>query len=150
MAELSILTQHLGALLQQVEPKERRKLATEIGRELRKKQAQRIDKQKNPDGSGYVPRKNKLRTKKGRVRQQMFLRIKNAKYLRLQNTSERIAIGFFGRIENTARVHQFGLRDRPNRYGGDVRYAKRELLGFAADDLSWIEDKVLAHLKIDL
>ncbi len=46
----------------------------------------------------------------------------------------------------SAAVHQFGLRDRVNKAGMEVQYARRELLGFADGDVERIADLVLAHL----
>ena len=145
---LNALEDWAGALLAKLSPGERRKLGTTIGRELRRSQQQRIAAQRNPDGTAYAARKpRQLRGKTGRIKQRkMFAKLRQAKYLRLQNSADAIAIGFTGRIARIARVHQYGLRDRPGRNQADVQYQRRELLGFSPSDLDMIRDSLLQHL----
>ncbi|MCY1410991.1 phage virion morphogenesis protein [compost metagenome] len=145
--DLKALEDWAGALLAKLSAAERRKLTGEISRELRRSQQQRIAAQRNPDGSAYAPRKpRKLRGKEGRIKRQMFAKLRQAKHLKLQNDPGGIAIGFFRRAARIARVHQYGLRDRPGRNSADVQYDTRELLGFSDDDLELIRDRLLEHL----
>ena len=148
MDELRALEDWAGALLAKLEPKERRQLNQGIARDLRRSQQQRIAAQKNPDGTPYAPRKARqpLRSKQGRVKQKMFTKLRQARHLKLQSTAGSIAIGFLGRTARLARVHQYGLRDRPGRNSPDVQYNRRELLGFTDADLDMIRDELLAHL----
>ena len=144
---LHALEEWAGLLLAKLSPGERRKLGNNIGRELRRNQQKRIAAQRNPDGTAYATRKpRQLRSKVGRIKRQMFTRLRQAKYLRLQSTPNAIAIGFAGRVSRIARVHQYGLRDRPGRDQADVQYERRELLGFTDADLEMIRDRLLAHL----
>ncbi|WP_322978983.1 phage virion morphogenesis protein [Pseudomonas sp. C11] len=144
---LAALEDWAGALLAKLSPAERRKLTTRIGRDLRRNQQQRIATQRNPDGTPYAPRKAKaLRSKQGRIKRQMFTRLRQAKNLRLQSTADSIAIAFTGRIARIAKVHQRGLRDRPGRGQAEVQYAKRELLGFNHAAIELIRDSLLDHL----
>lgn len=144
---LTALEDWAGALLAKLSPAERRKLTTRIGRDLRRNQQQRIATQRNPDGTPYAPRKAQaLRSKKGRIKRQMFTRLRQAKNLRLQSTADSIAIAFTGRIARIAKVHQRGLRDRPGRGQAEVQYAKRELLGFNHAAIELIRDDLLDHL----
>ncbi|MDF2073193.1 phage virion morphogenesis protein [Pseudomonas mendocina] len=144
---LAALEDWAGALLAKLSPAERRKLTTRIGRDLRRNQQQRIATQRNPDGTPYAPRKAKaLRSKKGRIKRQMFTRLRQAKNLRLQSTADSIGIAFTGRIARIAKIHQRGLRDRPARGQAEVQYAKRELLGFNHAALELIRDGLLDHL----
>ncbi|MNZ66572.1 Phage virion morphogenesis family protein [compost metagenome] len=76
----------------------------------------------------------------------MFLKLRQAKHLKLQSTTDSIAIGFSGRSAQLARVHQYGLRDRAARGAPDTKYDRRELLGLADDDLQLIRDRLLEHL----
>lgn len=146
---LAALEDWAGALLAKLSPAERRKLTTRIGRDLRRNQQQRIATQRNPDGTPYAPRKTKaLRNKQGRIKRQMFTRLRQAKNLRLQSTADSIAIAFTGRIARIAKVHQRGLRDRPGRGQAEVQYAKRELLGFNHAALELIRDGLLDHLTL--
>ncbi len=144
---LRALEDWAGALLAKLEPGARRQLNQQIGRELRRSQQQRIAAQRNPDGSAFAPRKpRQLRAKKGRIKRQMFAKLRQAKHLRVQSSADAIAIGFMGRVARIARVHQYGLRDRPERGQADVQYDRRELLGFTAADLDLIRDRLLEHL----
>lgn len=146
MADLELLTEYLGTMLQQLSDAERRKLEMSIGRKIRASQKTRITRQQNPDGSAFVPRKKRLRDKKNKIKNKMFNVIKNAKYMRMEHTAQGIAIGFTGRIAFIARVHQFGLVDKVDRDGPSVKYDSRELLGFTEEEIKMIEADVLEHL----
>lgn len=144
---LRALEDWAGALLAKLEPGARRQLNQQIGRELRRSQQQRIAAQLNPDGTAFAPRKpRQLRAKKGRIKRQMFAKLRQAKHLKVQSSADAIAIGFMGRVARIARVHQYGLRDRPERGQADVQYDRRELLGFTDADLDLIRDRLLEHL----
>lgn len=144
--DLSRLEDWAGVLLAKLAPGERRQLNQRIARDLRRSQQKRIAAQLNPDGTPYAPRKPRLREKQGRIKRQMFARLRQARYLKLQSTAESIAIGFLGRTARIARVHQYGLRDRAERGSPDTRYERRELLGFTDADLQLIHDRLLEHL----
>lgn len=145
---LRALEEWAGTLLAKLEPNERRQLNQAIGRDLRRNQQQRIAAQRNPDGTPYTPRKasKNLRGKAGRIKRRMFERLRQAKHLKLRGTPDAIAIAFMGRAARIARIHQYGLRDRPERGQPDVQYERRELLGFTDADLELIRDKLLEHL----
>lgn len=148
MDELRALEDWAGALLAKLEPKQRRQLNQGIARKLRRSQQQRIAAQRNPDGTPYAPRKARqpLRSKQGRVKQKMFTKLRQARYLKLQSDASSIAIGFLARTARLARVHQYGLRDRPGKGQDDVQYNRRELLGFTDADLDMIRDELLDQL----
>lgn len=146
--ELRALEDWAGALLAKLDPKQRRLLNQGIARKLRRSQQQRIAAQRNPDGTPYAPRKARqpLRSKQGRVKQKMFTKLRQARHLKLQSDASSIAIGFLARTARLARVHQYGLRDRPGKGQDDVQYSRRELLGFALADIEMIRDELLDHL----
>jgi phage virion morphogenesis protein len=147
--DLTALETWLNPLLAKLEPQERTRLAREAARKIRKNQQQRITAQKNPDGSAYAKRKpRKLREKKGRIKTKMFTKLKMARYLKAQGSEQAMTVGFTGRIARIARVHQYGLKDRAERGAPDVRYARRELLGLAEDDLEMIRGALLDHLVL--
>lgn len=148
MAELQALSDHLGAMLIKLSDVERRKLEMSIGRKLRSSQKKRITRQQNPDGSKYVPRKNKLRDKKNKIKNKMFNAIKNAKWMKVQRTTEGVAIGFAGRVAFIARVHQFGLLDKVDRNGPTVKYHSREILGFTTEEIEMIETDIMAYVNL--
>lgn len=146
--DLRALENWAGALLSKLEPSARRKLTQAIARDLRRSQQQRIAAQRNPDGTPFTPRKprQQLRAKQGRIKRQMFTKLRQAKHLKVQSTASSITLAFLGRTARLARVHQYGLRDRPGRGAPDVQYAQRQLLGFNAADLDRIRDQLLQHL----
>lgn len=148
MADLEVLTDYLGTMLSQLSDAERRKLEMNIARKLRASQKKRITSQQNPDGSVYIPRKNRLRDKKNKIKNKMFNVIKNAKYMRVQRTPQGVAVGFTGRIAFIARVHQFGLKDKVDRDGPTVKYDSRELLGFTEEEIKMIENDILDYLSV--
>jgi phage virion morphogenesis protein len=47
----------------------------------------------------------------------------------------------------SARVHQYGLKDRPNAHAQDVQYAERQLLGFSQADKQLVETLTIKHLS---
>ncbi|WP_415844655.1 phage virion morphogenesis protein [Stutzerimonas zhaodongensis] len=147
--DLQALEDWTGALLNRLDPAARRKVTQSVARDLRRSQQQRIGAQKNPDGTPYAPRKPRqpLRAKAGRIKQRrMFAKLRTARYLRLQSDASNIAIGFAGRVSRIARIHQYGLRDKPGRETPDTQYARRALLGFSASDVELIRDRLLEHL----
>lgn len=145
--DLQALETWAAALITKLNEGERRKLLVAVARDLRRSQSKRITTQRNPDGSAFAPRKPKdLRGKKGRIKSKMFGKLKTARYLRTESTANGMSVGFVGRVSRIARVHQYGLKDRPERGQADVRYEKRQLLGFSGDELENIRNLVIDHL----
>lgn len=147
--DLQALEDWAGALLNRLQPAERRKVTQTVARELRRSQQQRIAAQRNPDGTPYAPRKprQQLRAKAGRIKQRkMFAKLRTTRYLRLQSDASSIAIGFAGRVSRLARIHQYGLKDKPGRNSPDIQYQRREVLGFTDADLELIRDQLVEHL----
>ena len=76
----------------------------------------------------------------------MFAKIKQAKHLRLNTTGDLVEVGFVGRVARIARVHQDGLADDVSPGGPRIRYERRQLLGFTAEDRERIVAALLDHL----
>ncbi|WP_336933316.1 phage virion morphogenesis protein [Acinetobacter bereziniae] len=147
MAELEYLSEHLNALLASLSDAEKRKFAMSIARKIRASQSQRITRQQNPDGSSYIPRKN-LRGKKGKLKQKMFMKLKTAKFMKIEKIPAGITIGFDQRVSRLARTHQEGLIDIL-KYNGrtfKVRYAQRILLGFTDKEIEMFEQEAFNFL----
>lgn len=143
---LETLEDWAAGLLEQFEPKSRSNIARSLGQALRRNQQQRIIAQQNPDGSKYAPRKQRnLRGKQGRVKRRlkMFQKMRTAGFLKVQVEGNAINVGFTGRVAPIARVHQYGLKERPEKCVADINYEKRELLGFTAADLGLFRDRLL-------
>ena len=150
-SNLEALETWAAVLLDRLEPGERGKLARSIGQELRRSQQKRLIAQENPDGTKFAPRKQRnLRGKQGRIKRKlaMFKKLRTATYLKVRGDSDAVTVGFTGRIARIARIHQYGLKDRAERGAPEVRYDRREILGFSESDLDLIRDYLLNHLTI--
>ena len=147
MNELTPFDNQLAGLLASLSPAGRRQLAAKIARAIRASQQQRIRQQQAPDGTLYAARKSQpARSKKGRVKRQMFQKLRSAKYLRASGTPQHAVISFAGRVQRMAKVHQYGLRDRPSANSREVQYAARPLLGFSQEESKLVEALVLEQL----
>lgn len=145
---LETLEDWAAGLLGQLEPASRNKLAHSIGQALRRSQQQRIIAQRSSDGSKYAPRKQRnLRGKQGRMKRkvQMLQKLRTASFFKLHGDGSTISVGFAGRVARIARVHQYGLKDRAERQASEIKYDKREILGFTEADLDLIRDELLKH-----
>jgi phage virion morphogenesis protein len=147
--DLDALEDWAGVLLNKLEPAARSKLARTLAQKLRRSQQQRVKQQRNPDGSAYAARKPRdLKGKKGRIRRQakMFPKLPKASYLKAKGDGQSITVGFTGRVARIARVHQYGLKDRPEAHAHEVRYEKRQVLGFKRVDLEMMQAEFLSAL----
>ncbi len=147
---LDTLAAWAAPLLAQLTPAARRAAMREVAKVLRQRQAERIKAQRNPDGTPYEARRprHQLKAKAGAIRRDMFARMRRPANLRMSSSSEEAAVFINPRAAATARVHQYGLRDKVEwrqARSPTVRYARRELLGFAPDDLEAIASVLLRH-----
>lgn len=147
---LEALETWAAVLLERLAPGARNQLARNIGQELRRSQQKRVIAQENPDGSKFAPRKKRdLRGKRGRLRKKlaMFKKLRTASYLKVRGDSNTVLVGFTGRVARIARVHQYGLKDNPERGAPDVRYEQREVLGVTTADRDLIRSTILGVLE---
>lgn len=146
MNELKPFDDKLSGLLESLSPAGRRKMASDIAKKLRASQQQRIKRQKAPDGTPYASRKRQpVRGQRGRVKREMFAKLRTARYLKTKGSSEAAVVEFAGRVQRIARIHQEGLADRPNKQSALVRYEVRHLLGFSNTDYKMVEAILLSH-----
>ena len=141
----------LQPLLDRLTDAERRKLALDIARELRRENAATIRAQHGPDGEAWAPRKNALRDQQGQIRkgrrsQTMFAKLAGTKHLRAQVEDGDAVVAFAGRTERIARVHHFGLRDSVKPGGPEYDYPARPLLGITTVQANRMCDMVIARL----
>ncbi|AYL76663.1 phage virion morphogenesis protein [Citrobacter freundii] len=129
MDNLHKVDEWLTALLTNLEPTARSRMMRQLAQELRRNQQQNIRLQRNPDGSVFEPRRVTARSKKGRIKGQMFAKLRTAKYLKTAASADSASVQFAGKVQRIARVHHYGLRDRVSRRGPEVRYAERRMLG---------------------
>lgn len=148
MSDLKPFDDRLAGLIASLSPAGRRKLAGEIAKQLRTAQQQRIKQQKAPDGSPYQARKRQpLRAKKGRIKRAMFQKLRTNRYMKASGRENSAVVEFTGKVQRIARVHQYGLKDRPNEHTQDVQYAERQLLGFSQEDKQLVETLIIKHLS---
>lgn len=129
MDELQRVDDWLTALLANLEPAARNRMMRQLAQELRRSQQQNIRLQRNPDGTAFEARRVTARSKKGRIKRQMFAKLRTTKYLKTAASADSASVEFAGQVQRIARVHHYGLRDRVSRNGLQVRYAERRLLG---------------------
>lgn len=146
MAELQEVDAWLDALLAGLKPAARKRMMRELAQQLRRSQQKNIRMQRNPDGTAYEPRRVTARTKQGRIRRQMFAKLRTTKYLKALASQDAASVEFESRVQRIARVHHYGLRDRVSRKGPKVQYATRRLLGFDHDMEEQVLDKLVESL----
>lgn len=148
MSELQLVNDRLSALINSLSPSARKEMARKIAKKLRASQQQNIKRQQAPDGTPFKPRKTQpVRSKKGRIKREMFAKLRTAKYMKMQASPNESVIEFAGNVQRMARVHHYGLRDRPSRKGKEVQYEARPLMGVSESDLSLIEEIVIHSLS---
>ncbi|HFF3760148.1 TPA: phage virion morphogenesis protein [Stenotrophomonas maltophilia] len=148
--DLQRLEAWAAPLLQRLQPAERGKLARRVGTALRRAQQRRIAAQHNPDGSPFTPRRAApaRRAKAGRIKRgAMFVKIRQARHLRVRVAPNEVAVGFTGRVSRIALIHQEGRSDTIAKGGLRHTYARRRLLGFSAADEQMVRDLILDHLN---
>lgn len=148
MSELQLVNDRLEALISSLSAPARKEMARSIGRKLRASQQQNIKHQQAPDGSPFKPRKAQpVRSKKGRIKREMFAKLRTAKYMKTQASPNEALIEFAGNVQRMACVHHYGLRDRPSQKGKEVQYEKRPLLGISKNEYFLIEDLLLHYFS---
>lgn len=147
MSEFKPFDDRLNGLIAALSPAARRKMAGEIAKELRKAHQQRIKLQKAPDGSPYQARKHQpLRAKTGRIKRAMFQKLRTSRYMKATGSESSAVVEFTGKVQRIARIHHYGLKDRPTPQTKELQYPKRQLLGLSDKDAS----KVIALLLNEL
>ncbi|UIM99410.1 phage virion morphogenesis protein [Yersinia ruckeri] len=147
MNALKPFDDRLAGLLANLSPQSRKQLAADIAKKLRASQQQRIKRQQAPDGSPYAARKvQPTRHKKGRIKREMFAKLRTARYMKAKGNTNEAIVEFTGQVQRMARVHHFGLRDRPSIHSQDVKYEERPLFGFTLQDRELVESAVITHL----
>jgi len=148
MSELSAFDTRLAGLIAALSPQSRKAMAATIAKRLRKHQQQRIKQQVTPEGQPFTPRRPQpLRKKKGRIKREMFAKLRTAKYMKAKGTADDAVVEFTGQVQRMAKVHQYGLRDRPSVRAKEMQYPARPLLGLDAEDMKIVEDELLELLS---
>lgn len=148
MNEFKPFEDKLAGLIASLSPAARRRMASDMAKRLRTSQQKRIKNQQAPDGTPYAARKRQpVKSKKGRVKRAMFAKLRTSRYMKAKGTNDAAVVEFAGKVQRMARVHQEGLRDKPNRYSEAVQYETRPLLGFSLEEKNLVEEIVVSHLS---
>lgn len=147
MDDLQRVDDWLTALLANLEPAARNRMMRQLAQELRRSQQQNIRLQRNPDGTAFEARRVTARSKKGRIKRQMFAKLRTTKYLKTAATADSASVQFDGKVQRIARVHHYGLRDRVRRNGPEARYPARRLLGVNDEVETITRDTLLRWLS---
>ncbi|HCQ7108809.1 phage virion morphogenesis protein [Enterobacter hormaechei subsp. xiangfangensis] len=147
MDDLQRVDDWLAALLANLEPAARNRMMRQLAQELRRSQQQNIRLQRNPDGTAFEARRVTARSKKGRIKRQMFAKLRTTKYLKTAATADSASVQFDGKVQRIARVHHYGLRDRVRRNGPEARYPVRRLLGVNDEVETFTRDTLLRWLS---
>ena len=149
MNEFKPFEDKLAGLIASLSPAARRRMTAEIAKQLRTSQQQRIKRQQAPDGTPYAARKlQPVKGKKGRVKREMFTKLRTNRYMKAKGTDSTAVVEFVGRVQRMAQVHQEGLRDKPNRYSEGVQYETRTLLGMNQENKKDIESVFVKYLSL--
>ncbi|EPZ6091874.1 phage virion morphogenesis protein [Enterobacter roggenkampii] len=147
MDDLQRVDDWLAALLANLEPAVRNRMMRQLAQELRRSQQQNIRLQRNPDGTVFEARRVTARSQKGRIKRQMFAKLRTTKYLKTAATADSASVQFDGKVQRIARVHHYGLRDRVRRNGPEARYPARRLLGVNDEVETITRDTLLRWLS---
>ncbi|HHA0035204.1 TPA: phage virion morphogenesis protein [Yersinia enterocolitica] len=140
MNEFKPFEDKLAGLIAALSPASRRSMTVEIAKKLRQRQQQRIKSQKSPDGTPYAPRKRQpIKAKKGRIKREMFTKLRTNRFMKAKGDDNAAVVEFTSKVQRIARVHQYGLKDKPGRNSAAVEYPERPLMGFNSENYKVIE-----------
>ncbi|NXZ87910.1 phage virion morphogenesis protein [Serratia fonticola] len=146
MNELDPFETKLAGLIGNLSPQSRKALAVTIAKRLRASQQHNIKRQQAPDGTPYAPRKTQLRSKQGRIKRAMFVKLRTARYLKANGNNNAAVVEFVGRVKRMAEVHHYGLRDRPSLRNSEMKYVERPLLGFNRGNVNTVWNLIIVYL----
>lgn len=67
--------------------------------------------------------------------------------MKASGRSDAAVVESTGKVQRIARIHQYGLKDRPNPHAQDVQYPERQLLGFSQSDELLIERAIIEYFS---
>ncbi|GLS13590.1 phage virion morphogenesis protein [Hydrogenophaga electricum] len=135
----------LEALVRALDGAGRRRLMRRIVQDVRREQGRRIGRQQDPDGKAFAPRSINPASP-DQKRGPMFKGLRLIRSMTVQASESDGAVGFVGRVERIARVHQLGEMDRPRPRLRPVRYPVRQLLGVSSQTEAVVWDALQRHL----
>lgn len=138
------LNAEFTALLKNVSPANRRKIAKEIAMKIRANRSDSIKANIGPDGKKFEPRKPQNR--KGAKRGRMFRKLGARRSLVAKYSPAQALVYFRGKNMSIAKIHHEGGCGVVNKQGFKVRYPERPLLGIGANERDIVRDAVVDAL----
>lgn len=87
-----------------------------------------------------------MKAKKGRVKREMFAKLRTSRFMKATEGNDAAVVEFTGKVQRMVNVHQYGLKDKPNRNSATIIYPQRILLGLSDEDVIFIEKIILDNL----
>lgn len=140
------LNDELSALMRNVKPSARRKMAKVIAMRIRGNRAGQIKKNVDPDFNKFAPRrpqKNK-NAPKGLMFKKLSRKAKRLMFI--ENSAEEAMVGFRGKNIHILETHQEGGEATVNKLGLKVRYPERRLLGIGKTERIIVRDEITKAL----
>ena len=75
-----------------------------------------------------------------------FVKLRTNRFMKATGRDDAAVVEFAGKVQRMAKVHQFGLKDRPNPHSEDIQYPKRQLLGINRKNELLIEGLIAEYL----
>lgn len=140
------LNDELSALLRNVKPSARRKMARVIAMRIRGNRAQQIKKNVDPDFKKFTPRKPQKDKKaaKGLLFKKLSRKAKQLMFI--ENSAQEAMVGFRGKNLHILKTHQDGDEGIVNKFGLKVRYPERRLLGIGKTERIIVRDEIINAL----
>lgn len=74
------------------------------------------------------------------------MKLRTNRYMKAIGRDDAALVEFTGKIQRMAKVHQYGLKDRPNVHAQEVQYDERQLLGLNQNDFKKISLLIMCNL----
>lgn len=78
----------------------------------------------------------------------MFQKLRTSRYMKASGRENSAVVEFTSKVQRIARVHQYGLKDKPVRNSAAVDYPERQLLGISEDDRQRVEQIIIDTLAL--
>lgn len=70
--------------------------------------------------------------------------------MKVSGSSDAAVVEFAEKVQRMAKVHQYGLNDKPGPKRKPVQYPARQLLGFTQGDERFIDELLIKYLIVDI
>ena len=140
------IEQWAQSVLSSLSAPERKKIFRQIALELRKRNQKSITAQQDPDGNAWTPRKPEKKQGSVGRKKKMMLGLRKVRRLKTQSSPAGLSIGYEAKDAKIARVHHYGLRDKPSPKARMITYSARPLLGISSTDKRFLREHLLRQL----